>query len=146
MIHTVSHANNGQNDGEVHQDAELVDAYWEHYRRTWSGAGMAIDEDQDDWPWEEVDDRVQGRADGVVSLLIALADAVAGNELALAYLGAGPIEDFLRGEDPASPLLDELDAAARTNENVRTAVRCVWWSGDDHPSVVARFTRFGPPL
>ena len=125
-----------------------MDAYWEHYRRTWSGTGTVLDDDDDGWAWawEEVDEAVHNCVAGVVSLLVALADAAAGNESALAYLGAGPVEDLLRQRNQASSLLDELDDAARANDNVRTAVRCVWWSDDDDPSVVARFTRFGPQL
>jgi hypothetical protein len=85
-------------------------------------------------------------ADGVVCLLTALADAAAGDLERLAYLGAGPFEDLLRyGQRPPSDtILDELDQAAQDNENVRLAVRAMWWSDNDDRHIVDRFTRFGP--
>jgi hypothetical protein len=78
--------------------------------------------------------------------LVPLADAADGDLERLAYLGAGPFEDLLRyGTRPVPvEILDALDSAARTNPNVRLAVRAMWWGDDDDAQTVDRFTRFGP--
>jgi hypothetical protein len=103
--------------------------------------------------WEAVEDALSlafeaNDADQLVRLLVALADAVPGDEAALAYLGAGPVEDALHGcrSDEHQALADAIDSAASRNSNLQLAVRCVYWSDDSNPAVVARFARFGPPL
>lgn len=131
--------NDDGDEVEVPLDAFLVSAFWSH-----SAAGL--DSDEYLWAWEAVHRATTEQVDGVVSLLVAIADAAAGRLEDLAYLGASAFEDLLRyGRRPASAgILDELDEAARSNENVRLAVRAMWWGDDDDPQTVARFSRFGP--
>jgi len=128
-------------------DAALVAGFWTHCRLSKSpDRDERAQADQWYWAWDAVFRATRTSVDGVVALLVALADAAAGDLERLAYLGAGPFEDLLRyGERPPTPtILDELDRAAHDNDNVRLAVRAMWWGDNDDPRTVERFTRFGP--
>jgi hypothetical protein len=86
------------------------------------------------------------RADGVVGLLVALADRVAEDNESLMYLGAGPIESLLRHHDRDLPqiILDEIETAARQHPSFRTALRGVWYRPDsDDPRVIALLDKYG---
>jgi hypothetical protein len=93
--------------------------------------------------WEEVEEAAQFGKPEVVDLLVALADA-APNDLALATLGAGPVEDLItsHGEE----FVETIDEAARRSESFRKALRCVWYQSSVDESVRVRLQRFGPPL
>lgn len=81
--------------------------------------------------------------DQAVDLLVALADAVDGDETALGYLGAGPVEDLLSSKPtPPGVVVDRLEAAAQQNPRVRVAVASVCWDDDDDPDLRRRFERF----
>ena len=138
---------NDHDDVIVPLDDALVAGYWTYYRLSESEIrDERIQADQWYWAWDAVCDATRTSADGVVELLTALADAVAGDLHRLAYLGAGPIEDLLRYgvQPPEETIVHELDRAAQNNENVRLAMRAMWWGESDDPRIVARFTRFGP--
>jgi hypothetical protein len=122
---------------------ELVEAYWQHWR-------LGSSEDRDDrlrqpthaWAWDEVERAVADRDGDVVELLVALADA-APDDAALAYLGAGPVEDLVRvhGEAVAAA----LERAAESDVNLRRALRSVWLDPDGDAAIGERSRRFGPP-
>jgi hypothetical protein len=114
--------------------ADLVAAYWEH---------MAHHSDPDMLAFELVHDLAQEHRSGLVDAIRALADAVSGDQRALALLGAGVLEDSLRycRQPPSPTLVDELDAAARQHPDVRVAVQLMWWAEDDPNR--ERFERFG---
>ena len=102
-------------------DPDLIKRYWRQYQLSLSDA-VADREAADTLfqVWEEVNEAAQfGRA-GVVELLVALAEA-APDDLALATLGAGPIEDLITSH--AEEFVDELDDAARRSSPFRTALR-----------------------
>ena len=80
------------------------------------------------WAWKEVQEAVASRDPKVVLLLERLADS-APSEAALAYLGAGPLEDLLHLHD--ATLIDRVEAAARRSSQFRSAVASVWYSGGD---------------
>src|SRR6185503_456070 len=89
----------------------LVDAYWANYRALPRG-----DEPRDPgapdpyfWAYDEVDEHVRAADDSVMDLVLALADAVA-DDAALAYLGAGPIENLIRLH--SERFVDRIDQAA----------------------------------
>ena len=116
-----------------------------HYRLAY-GSSRPDRKAADDhwWAVDAVDDLVRAGGRAAVTTIVALADAVADDEPALAYLGAGAVEDLLRHRGPPSEdTVEAMDAAARQNRSVRFAVRCVWWGDDDDPALVARFRRFG---
>jgi len=118
---------------------ELVAAYWTHYR-------LSQSQDRDDrvlaqdwvWAFEEVNEAVSEASPGVVELLQSLAEATP-DEMACAYLGAGPLEDLIRLHGPM--FLRELDEAVRTSLLFRAALQAVWFDATD-PTVAKRLRRF----
>jgi len=125
-------------------DPDLIKRYWRQYQLSLSDA-VADREAADTLfqVWEEVNEAAQfGRA-GVVELLVALAEA-APDDLALATLGAGPIEDLITSH--AEEFVDELDDAARRSSPFRTALRNVWYDESVDASIRGRLQRFGTPL
>lgn len=124
----------------------VVSGYWTHHRLA-SSAERADRLSARDWWWavEAVDDVLRLGGTRAAEMVVALAEAVADDEDALAYVGAGPIEDLLNHDGPPSPeTVEAMDTAARQHPSVAFAVRCVWWSDDNDPALVARFRRFGP--
>ena len=148
MNHNENVANTDDDEERIVRfDEALVAGFWTYCRLSESEDSSDRDRAQAwYWAWTAVYDATRLAADGVVGLLVALADAAAGDLERLAYLGAGPFEDLLRyGERPPNAtILDELEQAAQDNNNVRLAVRAMWWGDDDDQHTVERFTRFGP--
>lgn len=124
--------------------------YWSHYEYlTSDNRGQRAFGGSDDWADERVRAHLSGAdedlPEGVtdkVALLVALADG-APDLAALAFLGAGPIEDLLRA---GTADIELVDAAARKNENFRCALRCAWFDDDLAPTESTQLRRFGPPL
>lgn len=89
--------------------AAVAEAYWRHY----------LDPEADDWAWELVDavgrDRAPEGAPDALHLFGELATSAADDQ-ALAYLGAGPLENHLR-----STALDLGCLAVAVRENVALA-------------------------
>jgi len=65
------------------------------------------------------------------------------DELALAYLGAGPVENYLARPDAD---IDAIDRTARRDPSFRTALRCAWFESRLSKPHAERLRRFGPPL
>ena len=137
-------ASAGNHDVVERELREVVEGWWR-----WSR--LFDSRDRQDriaaraWEWaaDVVEEAVLSGGASAVELVIALANAVAEDEDDLALLGAGPIENLLSHNRPASSeTIEAMDAATRQNAAVRFAVRCVWWSDDDDPEIVARFKRF----
>ncbi len=82
--------------------ADLAAAFWTYDRlRDSSDPEEQASAAQWRWAYDAVDEATHTSAAGVVELLVALADEVAGDLKQLAYLGAGPFECLLRfGERP----------------------------------------------
>jgi len=128
----------------VHPPAELAAAYWEHHRRATSTV-RADRLSQDDvlWAWEEIHERVLDHPEAVVDLLVIIADA-APDDAALAYLGAGPVEELLH-PSVSSAVVDRVEHAAVHSETFRKALRCAWFDGRVSPAIADRLRRFGDP-
>jgi hypothetical protein len=128
----------------------VIDAYWEYFGRSRDRARTErLSADEFFWAWEAVedlmhDDEIVERQLDVdrVGLLVALADRAPG-QAALAYLGAGPIENLLKYYEPS---IDAIDQAALRNESVRIALRCAWFDNHIAPADAQRLRRYGPPL
>jgi hypothetical protein len=124
-------------------DESLPDAYWLHHRLFHSkDRGERLSADQYSWAWETVWETMERGGPDAIRLLFELADA-APDEDAIAYLGAGPIEDLLherRAED-----LDLLDEAARKDRRIRLALQHVEWPHTMSAEEVARFRRYDSP-
>jgi len=93
----------------------VVEAYWTHHHLA-SSTERADRLSASDWWWavEAVNHALEPGGTAAVEMVIALAEAVAHDEAALAYFGAGPIEDLLNHDGPPSAeTVEALDAAAR---------------------------------
>lgn len=120
----------------------LVQAYWQHFVRATRGDRQArLDAGEFVWAEDEVRSALSDPLEAV-PLLVALADA-APDEEALAYLGAGPVEDLL--VEHATIVVTALEAAAARNPRFRYALRCAWFDDKVPPSVERRLRRFGSP-
>lgn len=113
----------GQGQGELTeaQLAELCSAYWLYYSAR--GAGDDRVAEQMYWAWELVDDVGTGRLGAAsidpIRVLVALADAAPDDDAALAFLGAGPVEDYLKGGRADS---EDVARAARSSAPFRRSL------------------------
>jgi len=128
----------------VHDPAVLADGYWEHYRRTTSTSrAVRLSAGDTRWAWDEVEDRVRSEPEAMIAILVAIADAAPDDD-ALAYLGAGPVEDLIvrSGSDI---VIDRIEGAARRSDNFRKAVCCAWFDDDTSGTVRDRLRELGEP-
>ena len=124
--------------------ASTIDAYFVHHRLATSPERVdRLKASESFWAWEAIQEAVTAPADDVVELLVAMADAAVTLE-ELAFLGADAIEDLLWADAPRH--VEAIDAAARTNERLRIALRCAWYEGHVSPEIAIRLRRFGDPL
>jgi hypothetical protein len=75
-------------------------------------------------------------------LMVTLAKR-APDELALAYLGAGPVENYLARPDAD---IEAVDRAGRRDPSFRMALRCARFESSLCKRHARRLRRFGPPL
>jgi hypothetical protein len=128
----------------VTDTADLVTDFWEHPRRSRSARrAERLSAGEFGWAYEEVEDRVRREPTEAFALLVALDDG-APDDAALAYLGAGPVEDLLR-YCGSVVVFDRVAGWARRTENFRKALRCAWFEDDVPKSVAARLRAFGEP-
>ncbi len=73
--------------------------------------------------WDEVREIIRGDAEQAIKLLAELCE-VSDNRKYLAYVGAGPLEDFLvaYGEEKEK----EIDELISSSDNALMALACVW--------------------
>lgn len=110
-------------------DAEVVDAYWSFHRLSSSETRTdRLRADDHRWAWEHVDRLVREDPDAALQTTLLLADTAPGDE-ALAYLGAGPIEDLIRQATPS--MVDRILGWASRNDRFCVAVRSAWLTGVD---------------
>ena len=122
-------------------NADLVETYWRQYQ-------LSQSQDPTDqkivdslfYVWEEVEEAVQFGKPEVVELLVALGDAAPDN-LALATLGAGPVEDLITPH--SEKFVEKIDEAARRSGSFRKALRCVWYHSSVDESVRVGFKGSG---
>lgn len=106
-------------------NADLVEAYWRQYQLSQSQDPVDLAmADSLFHVWEEVEEAAQFGKPEVVDLLVALADA-APNDLALATLGAGPVEDLIhvltetnRHAGRADILREQIDRAVGDSDTI----------------------------
>ena len=87
---------------------ELIGAYWQQYQlASSSDRTERVRADDYFWAWAFVNDVACGEIQDVdlevepIELMIALADQAPDHQ-ALSYLGAGPVENYLRRDAPMS--------------------------------------------
>ncbi len=123
-------------------DATLPDAYWRHYVLAFRGdRQQRLAAQELDWAEDEVHEALRD-AQTAVELLVRLAEA-APDEAALAYLGAGPIEELL--DSSAGDVVDGVEEAANRSAPFRYALRCAWFDSAVSPAVRDRLRTFGTP-
>lgn len=134
---------------------QLADTYWEHYRLARSECREdRLRSDEVFWAWEMVDQiaRCERRLDDEatereprltpsidrISLLQLLASRAPDDDRhALAYLGAGPLEDYLGHR----PDLERVEGAARRDGRFRGALAEAWYDDVLPADDVARLRR-----
>ena len=118
----------------VVNDTDLADAYWSEFALRHGNRAERLEAESTVASTEAVADRVTAGAEGIVDLLTVIANRAPDPQAeSLAYLGAAPVEDLLN--DHAARFFDEIDAAARTNERFRYALRCAWFDDSIDPSL-----------
>ena len=123
-------------------DADLSDGYWNEFARSRGDRAERLAAERSMASTEAVDDRVEAGADGIVDLLTLLANRAPDPQAeSLAWLGAGPVEELLNHH--AARFIDEIDAAARTNERFRYSLSCAWFDDSIDPALAQRLRRFG---
>jgi hypothetical protein len=132
----------------MHAD-EAIDAYWQHYllsRSTVRAERLAAE--RFFWAYEWVDAVASGKLErdapkiNPIQLTVTLAKR-APDELALAYLGAGPVENYLARPDAD---IEAIERAARRDPSFRMALRCARFESCLSKPQAERLRRFGPPL
>jgi len=132
----------------MHAD-EAVDAYWQHYllsRSTVRAEQLAAEHFS--WAYEWVDAVASGKLErdapkiNPIHLMVTLAKR-APDELALAYLGAGPVENYLARPDAD---VEAVDRAGRRHPSFRMALRWARFESSLSKRHAKRLRRFGPPL
>src|SRR5207302_8989568 len=127
---------------------EAIDAYWQHYLLSRSDVAVEwLAAESFLWAYEWVEAVVAGEVESnapqiaPIDLIVQLAKR-APDELALAYLGAGPLENYLArpGAD-----MNAIDRAARRDGRFRVALRCAWFEHSSSSGDAERLRRFGPP-
>ena len=109
--------------------AELARAYLKHHRTQAKG---------DFWAFEEVGDRVTSDdAAPEDAWAVVLALVVEADEDSLGYVGAGPLEDFVRRVGTA--FIDQIEAESRRDPKFHRCLGRVWLShGDLPPAILSR--------
>jgi hypothetical protein len=105
----------------MHSDEEVADTYLRHYE---------LKQDSDFWALQEMDDIVRHDPERGWRLTRLLIQKAASAE-ALAYVAAGPLEDYIDCRADTA-FMDRVAAAARDDERLQLALSGVWL-GRSHP-------------
>jgi hypothetical protein len=97
----------------------IVDAYWKNYELVSGNRKQRLDADEWFWAWKEVEDEVRTPTGRTFELLLALVDSAKDNS-ALAYVGAGPIEELVNWH--GATFMNQIEEAARRNRAFRYAL------------------------
>jgi len=111
--------------------AELAAAYLRQYR---TGS------QEDFWAVDEVQARILTGGDLSDAWALTLALVAAADDKSLGYVGAGPLEDFVRKYGASH--LEALEAEARRDPKFAACLGCVWLAQGDLPEdAMARVVR-----
>jgi hypothetical protein len=98
---------------------ELVRAYWQHYEASFGPAADRAKADECEWAWLEAKDVAEDGGPQALALVSALAEEAPSDD-ALAYLGAGPLEELLDGG--WQTVVTDLEQAALASDRLRLAL------------------------
>ncbi len=121
---------------------QLIARYWKNYALSTGDRQERLEADQWFWAWEEVDRAVRAPSANVFKVIIALVESAA-TDGALAYIGAGPLEDLINWH--GAKLLDQIEESARRDRAFRRALATVRVSDAVPGPVRDRLARFMPP-
>ena len=126
----------------MNKHRQLVDDYLAHASECFRDG----DRDRYFAAWEQVYSMVHEQPDEAWTLILELIDR-ASDELTLAYIAAGPLEDLINWHGPAS--IDRIEARALADPKFRRALRGVWPREGPDNEVVRRvlfLVKDEPPL
>lgn len=106
-------------------EARIVECYWEFWRLSIGDRTQRRDAEALYWAWEWVESCVAQDPAGSVSLVRDLAEAAPGDE-AIAYLGAGPVEELVKRAIGDAGVRASLASAVRSSAALRQSLRSVW--------------------
>ncbi len=127
---------------EAVPNGELIEAFWQYYRLFNSGdrADRLASHDLA-WASDEVSERVDSSDPTIVPFLGELARAAPDSQ-AIAYLGAGPLEELLATHGPR--WVEEIDDLAGRDPAFRRALSAVSFTGIDG-DIAACLSRLSRP-
>jgi len=104
-------------------EATVVEAYWRNWALSRGDRAARLLSNDSFWAWHAVEEMVATDSDELVDVLERLADAAPSDE-ALAYLGAGPINDLLQHASPA--VLAQWNERSRRSPRLTSAAKHAW--------------------
>jgi len=110
----------------------LVEAYWKNYALAAGDRQQRLEAEDWFWAWEDVDTAAREPSPQTFDLLLALANA-APDDKALAYLGAGALEDLINWH--GIEFVDQIEQCARRDRAFREALANVRLS-NNIPAIV----------
>lgn len=119
----------------------LIGGYWTHRRRLAGGRQERLDADKWAWAWDEVEMAFIEPSARTFPMLMALIES-AGDDEALAYLGAGPLENLINRY--GIQFAEQIEESARRDPAFRKALANVQVSSNVPASVRDRLARFMP--
>jgi uncharacterized protein DUF6869 len=120
----------------------LIDGYWKHYRLSTGSRQERSDADKWAWAWDDVEGAVMEPSANTFEMLMALVESAADDD-ALAYIGAGPLEDLINSH--GVQFAGQIEESARRVPKFRTALAHVHLSSNVSASVRERLARIMPP-
>ena len=120
---------------------QLIDGYWKHYRLSTGGRQERLDAEKWAWAWDEVAEAVLEPSANTFDMLMALVGSAADDE-ALAYLGAGPLENLINSH--GHQFAEQVEESARRDPLFRKALANVQLSSNVPAAVRERLARFMP--
>lgn len=91
------------------------------------------------WAWEQVNETVNDSPEEGWPLILALVEA-APNDLILANVAAGPLEDLI--VQHSEQFIDRIEVMARQNAKFRKSLTGVWCEGDIPNEIYQRIQHY----
>lgn len=119
----------------------LIDGYWKHYRLSTGSRQERLEADRWAWAWDEVEEAVADPSSETFEILMALVESAA-NDDALAYIGAGPLENLINLHGVR--FAEQVEESARRDPLFHKALSHVQLRSNAPASVRGRLAPFMP--